>query len=260
MKYKMAQALMPWVPLGISMLYAQITSLLLLPFHSRLWKLQNKWHFSFGKSFILSWRFYCAKTARSIWRWSLDIKDPSINKLVRVKGEDYFKDALGSGRGIILVSVHTFSFHLFQLWIGLNYGSYQPYLIKEYKKDQYIIGERQQKIFQGRLLHSDTGLFKAVKVLKNKGLIILCQDVERKTAESIDFLGKERRYPLGAARMAEMTDALIVPVIIAGDFFSWNHVVHFWPPLDPRNGFLKPGVVQAMEEMVMKYLGDWENV
>jgi len=247
--------------LPVAIVFARFWTFLFLPFHGRTWKFHRQWGFSLPKSFRLAWSYYSSRMIRGIWRWKLKVSAKNLNKYVNIVNETYFKNALAAGRGVILVSAHTFAFHLFQLWINLSYRPQKPYLIKDFPEfEADLLHQRQLAIFQGRLINSRTGIIRAVRILQDNGLVILCQDVERKTAEPVLFLGKEKKYPLGAARLAEITDALLLPVIIAGDIGSGKQTIYFQPPLDPEDGELKLRLLRALEEMTLRHLKEWEYV
>lgn len=90
---------------------------------------------------------------------------------------------------------------------------------------------------------------------------MLFQDILNRKADPIDFLGYKVPNPLGAVRLAEMTDSLILPLITVNSFSfgkktpRWE--IHFWNAIDCRNKETKKQLVSSLEEMIKTYPEAW---
>ena len=99
---------------------------------------------------------------------------------------------------------------------------------------------------------------KAVRILKGGGAVIITQDNVDQSLPPTMFMGKKLHGPFGAARLAEITDSLILPVIVAPVFHRVGWTILMRPPVDPRLGSTKDGLVRSLEELVSSCPEVWD--
>ena len=253
------------IPLPLILLWIRTISLILAPFSWTSWQLSKKGFLKGWYSRLrVGYLFAVGKRIMPVWYGKFGRLQKIIDR-IQLINPAYLEEARQSGRGLIIVTIHSHHFRLFQEWINQKVPNLNPYLIKRfpspqrkhrfYSKNQFL-HEQQKTIFNNRLINKLKPI-QAVRVLQNKGTVIAAQDVLANDVEPLLFLGQKLRNPLGAARMAEMTQALILPAILVdgGKFNSWK--LHFWPLIDPLRGEPREELLQAIEKLILTYPETW---
>jgi lauroyl/myristoyl acyltransferase len=82
-----------------------------------------------------------------------------------------------------------------------------------------------------------------------------------KQGEWVEFQGELVRMPLGSLRLAQMSDALILPALVTNQIslFSKKWKISFWQPIDPLKNGGKEEILQAMEEMIALSPENWNG-
>jgi lauroyl/myristoyl acyltransferase len=198
-----------------------------------------------------------------VWRFHSSLEAP---KRLHIIDREYLDTARQTKRGLIFVSIHHHCLRLFCYWINQIDPTLQPYLVaNEFAQRRRALHEFAMRachtVFSGRFIPVNSDMRKTVRVLQQGGSILLLQDRIRPDAPLIPFLGYMVRNPLGAVRLAEMSDALIIPFITASrisfDKKKWS--IHFWPHIDPRAGTTKARLIACLEQMVLNYPEVWQN-
>jgi len=254
------------LPLGIALAIARTLAFFLAPMSPIAWHLRlfGPMRIGFTRMLAIGYLRSTARMEKYILLYKSDqIKE--ITRLISVKDEDHLTRARATGRGIILVTIHSMYFRLLMRWVNEADESWQPYLIKAFPgklgnrhAQAHYLHRIQLKIFGGRLLDTGIGTREAIRILKAGGTVMLTQDLPDRAAETIVFLNKKIPLPLGAARLAEMTNALIVPVAPSWRFGGKLWTLRFWPAIDPAAGETRNRLVEATEEMIRTYPATWE--
>jgi hypothetical protein len=90
----------------------------------------------------------------------------------------------------------------------------------------------------------------------------MLQDICKKGADPISFLGFKLSNPLGSLWVAKKSNALILPFLAANQFKTlyskkkWS--LQFWPPIDPQKENAKEQLISSLEEMVRGHPEVWE--
>lgn len=241
----------------------RILAIPFIPFSNWIWQYRKQSRNRLGFIKMLSMNY-----ARVISRTSLKILyikgDSSINilPLVDLIGGENLEACRKTGRGIILVCTHSLGFRFLQHWINQWDQTWNPYLAKYYPEipgNKWLMQNNHQGlIFQGRLLNA--GFLKpVVRILRAGGTVLLTQDLSHPKAEKMPFLGKTMRNPLGAARLAEISDAMILPVTLGPQLVRCRWQIHFLPPIDPRDGGTRERLHSAIESLIMMYPELWDG-
>ena len=193
-------------------------------------------------AFLLKYRRWVGKLESFVWRFKRDV---AVVNRVQVFHEERLQQCRREKRGLILVSVHHYYMGLFFYWANQVVPKLEPYLVANFwlqrrPRLHTFLYRGHQRLFNGRLIHIGQDMRKAVRILQDKGTLILLQDHLQKDAPLVEFLGHRVPNPLGAARLAEMTDSLILPFIAKNEIHSkkkWS--IHFQAPIDPRERMTK---------------------
>lgn len=184
--------------------------------------------------------------------------------MLKVEGWEHYQKARASERGLILTTIHSVHFRLLQHWVNQYDPNEKAYLIQVFPEVtdgySYQLQLQQRKIFNGRLLNVNYNpdLRRAVSILKQGGIIIICQDVTNSKAEPVPFLNRNINIPLGAAKLAAISGALILPLNIINEGLKLSWQLKFEPLIDPNMGGTKTKLLNAIESIIMKNPESWD--
>lgn len=251
------------LPLGPARLLARILAGFFAPLSLVAWRLMlfGPLHIGLGRMLALGYLRSMGRMERYLFIQKLG-RLRTITRFVTPAGTEFVSRARDSGRGILLVSIHTLYSRLLLYWLNQPERGWNPYLVKRFpgRKDKgraAYLHRHHDSLFGERLIDSGPGIIKAARVLRSGGMVLIAQDVFTVGPAPAIFLGRSVPMPLGAARLAEMTDSLILPVL-AAQKSGWKTLIRFWPPIDPRDGGAREKILAVMEEMVTAYPAVWE--
>jgi lauroyl/myristoyl acyltransferase len=219
------------------------------------WKLRYKHAVAKQERFLLRYR----KTFPAIQGG----KDLTI-----VENRHYFDFCLQQKRGVIFISVHQYYNFLLFFWLNRHNPQTTPYFIKKFfpERAAHVHGFLHQKIlaiFNGRVILASKDMRKTVELLKEGKSILVFQDSLLEEMAPHQFLGRPFKNVLGSVRLAEITHALLLPVMatnnVGKDASQGKWKIHFWKPIDPKEGGTKEKVLSSLEEMVSTYPESWER-
>lgn len=167
---------------------------------------------------------------------------------------EYVHIARAGGRGVIFVSVHSNYAQVSLSWFYRTINS-EGWTIHAVSSD--ATQEAYRRVFQS-VLPSSTGLHKAARVLKRGEGLVLLQDIFADDGVPIRLYDRVVPIRLGAARLAQMTDSLILPYIALSR--RGKGMIHWWPPIDPREGDVENALVEAMAGMIHTYPRSWSKL
>lgn len=183
----------------------------------------------------------------------------------RAEGREHLEAARREGGGLLLASLHCLDFRLLQLWINRFDPEWRPYLVRGSDPEPVVfdsakgeIRHRQQvKIFEGRLLPARNGARRIVRILREGGTVLIAQD--QRGDNEIAIFGRRARLFLGADRLAEITGARIVPVIVSAVPGRDHWVIRFWPAIEPEKGRTAAALRAAVKAMIEEYPEAWQR-
>ena len=167
------------------------------------------------------------------WWWS----DSRIKKHMTIKGQEYIRDTLDSGQGVILFAVHCLPLEMGGRIIGLcqpGVGVYRPHNnpVMEYLQ------------VKGRLRSNDglvskRDLRKMVRCLRDGRLIWYTadQDFGRSSAVFIPFYDVKNAATItGGTTLARLGKAKVIPLFVERNSDDKGYKIEFMPPLDDFPG------------------------
>ncbi len=195
-----------------------------------------------------------------------------IERFIQLENFDYILDARKAGRRVIISSGHFGRFWMAGVGMkaqGISVGTITrdggetnvhglPEVEYQYRLQKLAW---LQQCFGGPFLvegHSVRPVYQAL----DRHVMALFIDVpyegDKNGCIEIPFLGKEARFPLGVARIAKKTDALIVPFYV---FESCDGLcARFYPPIEAKNfGELEimRQLVSLLEKNIRQYPEQW---
>ena len=239
---RVTRPLLRSLPLRGTLDAIRIVAVFSAPFSPTAWRLALAGVLPGSPSRVWRIGYLCgvAVMDKYVWRYKADdLRD--VPAMLRVEGREHLDAARRTGRGLILVTLHGPEFRLLQHWVNQADPDWRPYLVKyipgpDVMDRDRLIHQEQERIFAGRLLDIGFGIRQAIKVLRAGGTILITQDTVSRDAAPVRILGRPFRNTLGAARLAELTDAVILPVVVAPALGRPRWVLRFWLLLDPRDG------------------------
>jgi len=153
--------------------------------------------------------------AETLKVWFSDV-EPLYEKHVDIEGEEHWQQALASGRGIILVSCHYGS-------LDLN-AAFAGYLARKHRRFAFTYRKPSDDTVNGFLVATRAqygdhffpvnNLVGIVRTLKNRGVVWYAPDIEVKNKNTVfaDFMGVPASTTVALSRIAEASNAIVVPV------------------------------------------------
>jgi len=191
---------------------------------------------------------------------------PAINteylkKYISIDGEQYLKDVLKTGRGLIFLAVHFGSWEVSNV-LGAMFGYKYKVIAKEQKRFEKLskLLTSYRQITGAYVVHKGRGTRDIFESLRNNEVVGMVADQGGKSGVFIDFFGKQASMSAGAIRIALKLNATVLPVFLIRKGGPY-HILKINPPLD-----LKPGddseegiaaalkkVISGAEEVISKH-------
>ncbi len=139
-----------------------------------------------------------------------------LDKIVDVEGLEHFKQAYQRGNGVIMLGPHLGAFEMVASYISSN--GYKLNIVGRKLKnptlDKLLVDHRTQ--FGAKSIYSQEGVLALVRALKRGEVmaILIDQDVKWAKGIFVNFFGQPTYTPIGAAWLAQSTQAAVVPMAI----------------------------------------------
>ncbi|MEQ9441788.1 MAG: lysophospholipid acyltransferase family protein [Cyclobacteriaceae bacterium] len=159
--------------------------------------------------------------------------DGELDRFVTTEGFEHLEKAYQRGNGVIGLTCHMGAFEL--VGPNLSLRGYKTSIVgrklKNPKLDQLLVDYR--KNHGSKVIYSGEGVLKLVRALKKGEIIGLLIDQDIRWAKGIfvDFFGKPAYTPIGAAWLAQSTNAAVVPMAIRR-LPNEQHVVTMLPEVE----------------------------
>nr|WKN35491.1 lysophospholipid acyltransferase family protein [Tunicatimonas sp. TK19036] len=156
-----------------------------------------------------------------------------LDQFVNTEGFEHLEKAYKRGKGVIGLTCHMGAFEL--VGPNLSLRGYKTSIVgrklKNPKMDQLLVDYR--KHHGSKVIYSGEGVLKLVRALKKGEIIglLIDQDIRWAKGLFVDFFGKPAYTPIGAAWLAQSTEAAVVPMAIRR-LPNEQHVVTMLPELD----------------------------
>lgn len=139
-----------------------------------------------------------------------------LDRFVSTQGFEHLEKAYQRGNGVIGLTCHMGAFEL--VGPNLSLRGYKTSIVgrklKNPKMDQLLVEYR--KNHGSKVIYSGEGVLKLVRALKKGEIIglLIDQDIRWAKGLFVDFFGKPAYTPIGAAWLAQSTEAAVVPMAI----------------------------------------------
>lgn len=172
--------------------------------------------------------------------------------------EEHVHEARAGGRGVIFVSVHSNYPHVSLSWFYriVNTEGWTIHALMSEQAPPAVIQAYGRSYTS--VLSSITGVHKAARILKRGEGLVLLQDIFADDGVPVRLYDRVVLFRLGAARLARMTDSLILPFTALS--CRGKGVVHWWPPIEPREDDVEKALVEAMARMIHTYPRSWRRL
>lgn len=151
---------------------------------------------------------------------------------VTIQGERYLREAQASGRGILMISGHTTQLDLLGVFLSL-YCDY--YAIIRPQKSAFLneYADSKRTYVQGVLYQHE--LKRCCRLLKSGKIVVYFpdQDYGRKHSVFAPFFGVNAASVIATEKLARMTNAAVLPVVLVRDESEKGYRLIFKPLLDP---------------------------
>jgi len=138
----------------------------------------------------------------------------NIKNYVQLEGRENLTEALSHGRGAVLITSHSGNWEILGTTLGLDGFPLVGVAQKQTNPDMdRFINEYRQ--MSGMKIIYKTGVRDMIKVLGEGQCLILLMDQDaNRGGVMVDFFGRLASTPQGAAALARLKDAPIVPIFI----------------------------------------------
>lgn len=156
------------------------------------------------------------------------LNSKNINNTVILQGEEHLKEALSYKKGVILATAHTGNWELLGGALAM-YGYPLVGVAQKQNNEQMDKFINEYRSMTGMHITYKSGVFEMVRLMKKNMIIGLLMDQDAHEAGAfVDFLGREASTPKGAAVLARMNHAPIVPAMIT-EIDNGRHLIKIYP-------------------------------
>ncbi|MFF4102487.1 phosphatidylinositol mannoside acyltransferase [Streptomyces sp. NPDC001903] len=187
---------------------------------------------------------------------------------VEFKDEHLLREALASGRGVVVALPHLANWDLAGAWaighVGVPFTTVAERLKPESLYDRFVA--YRESLGMEVLPHSGGAAFGTLaRRLRSGGLVCLVADRDLSaTGVEVDFFGSPARMPAGPALLAQQTGAVLLPATLHyGDTPKMYGRIHPEVPV-PRSGtrtektaVMTQAVADAFAEGIAEHPEDW---
>lgn len=172
-----------------------------------------------------------ANLGRSVAEFvSMDKQRYRLTELVRFHGEEYLKEALARGRGVLLISAHLGNWEIGAAAVASR--GYPMNAIGTEQRDDRITNLIIQKRAECEITTVGKGfdLKAAIRCLKKgEALAILIDQDVRDKGVVVPFLGLSASTPYGPAKIAARLGSVILPLFMVRRGASVHHDLYILP-------------------------------
>ncbi|MFI8102984.1 phosphatidylinositol mannoside acyltransferase [Streptomyces sp. NPDC086023] len=153
-----------------------------------------------------------------------------VRETVEIKDDHILREALASGRGVVIALPHLANWDLAGAWVttylGVPFTTVAERLKPESLYDRFVA--YRESLGMEVLPHSGGAAFGALaRRLRSGGLICLVADRDLSSSGvEVDFFGAAARMPAGPALLAQQTGAVLLPVTLWYDGAAMRGRIH----------------------------------
>ena len=180
------------------------------------------------------------------------LNEHTIHDTVHVEGLEYLEAAYQEGRGVIMATGHYGNWELLGATVALH--GFPMLSVTRKQNNDYMdrfINEYRQMVGQ-KVSYNDNGSVLAMaRMLKEKHLLGIVYD--QATGDSrctVNFFGKNTRFPLGAATLSRIYNSPILPIFMHNNE-DGTCTAKIYPPLyTPKTKDRDADCLQVTKELV----------
>ncbi|MGP0030466.1 MAG: phosphatidylinositol mannoside acyltransferase [Acidimicrobiales bacterium] len=173
------------------------------------------------------------------------------------RGEDILRDAVGSGRGVILALPHVGSWEWGGAWLALE-GMPMTTVAERLEPPQlfeWFIAQRAHMGLTAVPLGEGSGPA-VLRALREGALVGLVGDRDLVgNGVEVEFFGERTTLPAGAATLALRTGAVLLPVAVYAGSGPWHTGVVEEPLDTARRGPLRADVTRVTQQLAVVFEG-----
>lgn len=171
--------------------------------------------------------------------------------------EEHVRQARVCGRGVIFVSFHSIFPHVSQSWFynAVHEEDWPIHAVTWTRTDTTL--HTFNRVFSS-VIFTPEQILKAARALHRGEAIVLMQDVLNDGGTPIAIFDRSARFQLGAARLAQMTDSVILPYTAL--MRHGKGAVRWWPVIDPRDCDVASRLSEAMATMIHAHPSSWKRL
>jgi len=188
-----------------------------------------------------------------------------FNKFVDTDGKENLEQALGLGKGVVLLAIHAGSWELGSVIAGMTKSSYYEMVNTQPKIPQLDIMLNEYRTMAGaRLITAGKDTKDLIKAMRSNEVVSIVLDQGGRDGLEVPFLGKTASMSTGAIRLALKYGCAICPVRIQR-VGNAKHVLKIFPamPLVETGDFDKDVLANVrksalvFDEMVRNHPADY---
>lgn len=180
---------------------------------------------------------------------------------VDVSGREHLEQAVSRGRGVIITCVHTGNWELAA--VVLAHWGYTLYAVAGVQLNRWLspaVRETKSELAIHTVSPED-GFRKLLKALEHNDLVALMVDGDIYShGVSVEWFGRETRFPAGPGVLAQRTGALVMSGCCARVAPGRFHIT-MEPPLDPAafpsSAALNAAVAATAERHIRAHMDQW---
>lgn len=193
-----------------------------------------------------------------------EIKDGAYKEMIEIEGREILQDLKEAGKGAILMGMHSGNWELLGGALASEGFPLISVAMKQHSESDRFINEYRALMHQH--VTYKTGIREMLRAMGKGGMIGLIMDQDPgKTGILAPFFGYETLTASGAAIMARMQDAPIVPITIHYDKFKEKHMIDIQTPIyvektdDKDRDVLLTTIKlnEIMEDHIRRYPTEW---
>lgn len=186
---------------------------------------------------------------------------------IDVQGEEFLKQALNKGKGVIALSAHLGNFTL--IGARLAAAGYPFHVVVKQPRDEGLarVMDHYRTQVGAKTISARPRREAArqiLRALRNNEIVLMIADEFKSGGVEVEFLGRTAPAPRGPVTLAIRSGAAVVPMFMARDR-QGRLTLHIWPEIDLiKTGDLQEDVVsnvalfaRQLEAMVRRYPDQW---
>lgn len=188
-----------------------------------------------------------------------------VKECVKIEGVEQIDKALARGKGVIFLASHFGNWELSGLKsTQIGYPIYILTRAQKFKRLDTFLNSYRERL-GSKVMYRGMGPRDLIKALKENKVVAMVTDQDAgKDGVFIDFLGRPASHPVGAARLARDTGAVILPVFTIREK-GHRHLIRLEEPIAvpkrlDRYSDIKEGLekhARIAERYIRRYPDQW---